>query len=75
MSEPRDDAAAGELDSGEEWHRYRCPVCGHADGIHLREEAPVQIQCSYCDTPLEVRLSSDAAERASVQVSPPASED
>lgn len=74
MSGPRNDAEAGELDSGEEWHRYRCPVCGHADGIRLREDEPLRIQCSYCDTPLEVRLSSEATERALVQVAPPASE-
>jgi transcription elongation factor Elf1 len=36
------------------WRSYRCPVCGHTDGVLLTGADAVLIRCSHCDTPLEV---------------------
>jgi hypothetical protein len=53
--------------SGEVWSRYHCPVCGHQDGVTLREPV-THIQCSHCETPLEVHLRTPTSESASVRV-------
>ncbi len=58
---------AEQSGSGEVWSRYHCPVCGHQDGVTLR--GPItHIQCSHCDTPLEVHLRTPTSETASVRV-------
>jgi hypothetical protein len=50
----------------EETHSYRCPVCGHADGVELRAGGVVRIPCSHCRTLLELRLNTERSERVSV---------
>lgn len=48
---------------------YRCPVCGHRDGVELNaDETARVIECSYCETPLEVSSRGDDSVRFSVQV-------
>jgi hypothetical protein len=54
---------------GGEWRSYRCPVCGHTDGVSLAGTASVLIRCSHCDTPLEV--SARGPDSASVTVALP----
>lgn len=49
------------------WSRYHCPVCGHQDAVTLGEPV-THIECSHCDTPLEVRLRTPTSETASVRV-------
>jgi transcription elongation factor Elf1 len=48
---------------------YRCPVCGHRDAIELsaRETSRV-LDCSYCDTALEVSARGRDSVRLAVQV-------
>lgn len=49
---------------------YRCPVCGHRDVAELSaDRESVVIQCSYCNTPLEVASRGPDSLRFSVQVS------
>jgi transcription elongation factor Elf1 len=49
---------------------YRCPVCGHRDVAELAAgRDSVVIQCSYCNTPLEVASRGPDSLRFSVQVS------
>ena len=52
---PENDAA-GEDGAGEgaSWRSYRCPVCGHRDGISLEGAESAVIRCTHCDTSLEV---------------------
>jgi transcription elongation factor Elf1 len=48
---------------------YRCPVCGHRDAVVL--EAPHDsrvLECSYCETALEVTARGPDSVRFSVQV-------
>ena len=48
---------------------YRCPVCGHRDAIELRaEENSRVLDCSYCDTALEVSARGPDSVRFAVQV-------
>lgn len=48
---------------------YRCPVCGHRDAAVLdATEASRLLECSYCDTPLEVTARGPDSVRFSVQV-------
>lgn len=48
---------------------YRCPVCGHRDAAELGTQEPHRvIECSYCDTPLEVSVRGRDSDRFSVQV-------
>lgn len=48
---------------------YRCPVCGHRDGVELNgDELSRVIVCSYCETPLEVSSRGLDSVRFSVQV-------
>jgi DNA-directed RNA polymerase subunit RPC12/RpoP len=48
---------------------YRCPVCGHRDGVELEQgEAYRVIACTYCETPLEVWSRGADSVRFSVQV-------
>jgi transcription elongation factor Elf1 len=48
---------------------YRCPVCGHRDATELQSERPNRVvDCSYCDTPLEVSARGPESVRFSVQV-------
>ena len=49
-----------------ETHSYRCPVCGHTDGVELRAGSSVTVPCSHCGTPLELRLEVETSERVSV---------
>lgn len=48
---------------------YRCPVCGHRDAVelHMDGEAAV-IECSYCETLLEVTAKGPDSVNLSVQV-------
>lgn len=49
---------------------YRCPVCGHRDTVDLPAgQDAIVIQCSYCNTPLEVTSRGLDSLRFSVQVS------
>lgn len=48
---------------------YRCPVCGHKDGMEIDvSKAPVAIECSYCNTPLELSSRGEDSVRFSVVV-------
>jgi transcription elongation factor Elf1 len=48
---------------------YRCPVCGHRDAAEIESKAAVHVvDCSYCDTPLEVSPRGRDSVRFSVQV-------
>jgi transcription elongation factor Elf1 len=48
---------------------YRCPVCGHRDAIELSvEESSRVLECSYCDTALEVSARGRDSVRFAVQV-------
>lgn len=52
------------------WRRYRCPVCGHNDGVIMEAAGTARIRCSHCDAPLEAHLESASAERVTVQLAP-----
>jgi uncharacterized Zn finger protein len=52
------------------WRRYRCPVCGHTDGVTMEEAGTARIRCSHCGAVLEARLESASAERVTVQIAP-----
>ncbi len=55
--------------SDELYGTYRCPVCGHRDAAELRSDEQCRIiECSYCDTPLEVWSRGPDSVRFSVQV-------
>jgi len=48
---------------------YRCPVCGHRDAIELSvDETSRVLECSYCDTALEVSAKGRGFVRLAVQV-------
>jgi transcription elongation factor Elf1 len=48
---------------------YRCPVCGHRDAVELRPQEEYRvIECSYCNTSLEVWSRGADSVRFSVQV-------
>jgi transcription elongation factor Elf1 len=48
---------------------YRCPVCGHRDATELSSAEPHRVlECSYCETPLEVSARGPESVRFSVQV-------
>lgn len=48
---------------------YRCPVCGHRDATELEADRPSRVvECSYCDTPLEVTTRGPESVRFAVQV-------
>lgn len=48
---------------------YRCPVCGHRDAAELDpDRASCLLECSYCNTPLEVSARGPDSVRFSVQV-------
>jgi len=48
---------------------YRCPVCGHRDATELDIDQPYRVlECSYCDTPLEVTARGRESVRFAVQV-------
>ena len=48
---------------------YRCPVCGHRDAAEIAAtEQHRVIECSYCDTPLDVSPRGRDSDRFSVQV-------
>jgi transcription elongation factor Elf1 len=48
---------------------YRCPVCGHRDATELDSERLCRVlECSYCDTALEVSARGRESVRFSVQV-------
>jgi transcription elongation factor Elf1 len=48
---------------------YRCPVCGHRDAIELSaQENSRVLDCSYCDTALEVSARGRDSVRFAVLV-------
>jgi DNA-directed RNA polymerase subunit RPC12/RpoP len=48
---------------------YRCPVCGHRDAAEIQTTSPHNVvDCTYCDTPLEVSARGRDSVRFSVQV-------
>ena len=48
---------------------YRCPVCGHRDSAEIESDQQHRIiECSYCDTALEVSPRGRDSVRFSVQV-------
>ena len=57
----------GEAESAE-WRRYHCPVCGHWDRVTLSGEEASWIQCSHCDTLLEVLYEQGSGETIPVRV-------
>jgi uncharacterized Zn finger protein len=54
-----------------ETHSYRCPVCGHTDGVELKVGWPLEVPCSHCQTLLELRLDTESSERVSVVLARP----
>lgn len=59
--------SSGEA-AGGEWRRYHCPVCGHWDRLTLTGEQASWIQCSHCDTLLEVLYEQGVSETIPVRV-------
>lgn len=56
---------ANEMRSG----TFRCPVCGHSDSTELAEgEESVVVECSYCETVLEVTVRGPDSIRFQAQV-------
>lgn len=49
-------------------HTYRCPVCGHRDGVSFMSAETLRVACSHCGASLELTLRSEEKERVSVQV-------
>lgn len=48
---------------------FRCPVCGHRDAAEIdTKTAHLVVDCTYCDTPLEVSARGKDSVRFSVQV-------
>ena len=48
---------------------YRCPVCGHRDATELESDQQYRVvECSYCDTPLELSSRGIDSVRFSVLV-------
>jgi DNA-directed RNA polymerase subunit RPC12/RpoP len=48
---------------------YRCPVCGHRDAAEIEaQQQHTVIECSYCETALEVSPRGRDSVRFSVQV-------
>ena len=47
---------------------YRCPVCGHRDAAEIKVDQPQVVDCTYCDTALEVSPRGRDSVRFSVQV-------
>ena len=48
---------------------YRCPVCGHRDAAEIQKNVAHQlVDCSYCETPLELSPRGHDSVRFSVQV-------
>jgi DNA-directed RNA polymerase subunit RPC12/RpoP len=57
------------LHSDLQYGTYRCPVCGHRDAAEIEtKSAHHVVDCSYCDTPLEVSPRGRDSVRFSVQV-------
>ena len=52
-----------------EWHSYRCPVCGHTDGVDLLRGQERTIDCSHCGTTLAVVVMAPDTPAAGVTVS------
>lgn len=48
---------------------YRCPVCGHRDTTELGQQRSSRVvECSYCETPLEISTRGPESVRFAVQV-------
>lgn len=48
---------------------YRCPVCGHRDAVVLEaDQSSRTLECSYCETALEVSARGPDSVRFTVQV-------
>jgi transcription elongation factor Elf1 len=55
--------------TGDVYGTFRCPVCGHRDATELdNSDASRVVECSYCQTSLEVYGRGPASARFSVQV-------
>lgn len=53
----------------QQYGTYRCPVCGHRDSTELEQRRPSRVvECSYCDTTLEVSTRGPESVRFTVQV-------
>ncbi len=52
----------------QEWHSYRCPVCGHTDEVALEGGPADTVPCSHCSTALEVLVRSPDRAAATVKV-------
>jgi transcription elongation factor Elf1 len=50
------------------WASYRCPVCGHTDGVQVRLPGPFRFQCSHCGAELEAKAPAADEEHLRVQV-------
>ena len=56
-------------DSGQAgWHSYRCPVCGHTDGVDGVGESAAMLACAHCGTDLEVAARTPDEAAAVVRV-------
>lgn len=49
-------------------HSYRCPVCGHRDDVELPELSGALVDCSHCDTTLQVEAGPAESIDASARV-------
>ena len=55
-----------ESTPGDDWHTYRCPVCGHTDGVAMAGAPEATLRCSHCDTPLRVERRESLALKVTV---------
>lgn len=49
------------------WHSYRCPVCGHTDGVELAGSTGT-VPCTHCATPLELVVRAPDEAQVTVRV-------
>jgi hypothetical protein len=56
-----------DADEGPTWHTFACPVCGHRDRAP-DGPGPTHIQCSHCDTTLEIEVGRPTSERTEARV-------
>jgi hypothetical protein len=57
------------MQSEHQYGTYRCPVCGHRDATELETVRRSRIvECTYCDTLLEVSTRGPESSRFAVQV-------
>lgn len=50
----------------EGWRSYRCPVCGHTEGVGMGDRETLMTRCSHCETELELWVRTEMAASAKV---------